>query len=138
MTLIFVTLSSKMKINAHAQKFYFRFASKTLTFSHSLSMDFAIRRKLLKLLFFVCKNLIKNCCIFLNNTKRMFNYMKNLYINVNLTQNVKFIIICKKIKDFPIFVDVTVTSSCDDTKRKNFLNTTFSESISTFALLPEP
>ena len=68
----------------------------------------------------------------------MFNYMKNLNINVNLTQNVKFIIICKKIKDFLIFVDVTVTSSCDVTKRKNFLNTTFSESISTLALLPEP
>ena len=56
-------------------------------------MDFAKKRKLLKLLFFVCKNLIKNCCknfIFLNNTKRMHNYMKNFYINVNLTQNVNF------------------------------------------------
>ena len=33
------------------------------------------------------------CCkifIFLNNTKRMLNYMKNLCINVNLTQNVNF------------------------------------------------
>ena len=61
----------------------------------------------------------------------MLNHMKNLSINVNLTQNVNcFIIICKKIRDFLIFGDVI--------KRKNFLNTTFSESISAFTLLLEP
>ena len=100
----------KMKINAHAQKFHFRLANKLLifraliinsisfcikisriTFLIIVSMDFAKNRKLLKLLSFVCKNLIKNCCkifIFLNNTKRMLNYVKNLCINVNLTKNV--------------------------------------------------
>ena len=51
----------------------------------------------------------------------MLNYMKNLCINVNLTQNVNFYHYLQKIRDFLVFGDVTVTSSYDVTKRKNLL-----------------
>ena len=43
-------------------KLYGNLKLSRITFLLIVSMDFAKNRKLLKLLFFVCKNLIKNCC----------------------------------------------------------------------------